>query len=139
MRRLCAPALLAVLVASAAPAAASAAGPFGTYRLVDPIQRPEQFTLRLMRSGKTCRRVAHTRYACFTLSQRGSDELTGVGRLRVAGRRLTFTDGSVAACPGVAGRYTWRLRGSALRVSGARDACAGRRHLFLAGPWKRRG
>jgi len=138
MRRLRLAAALAVaapLIGS--PATALASTPFGSYRLVDPIQRPPEFTLRLMRPGTTCRRVARTTHSCFTLRQRGTLELVGVGRLIVSGHRMLFRDNVTGACPGSAGRYTWRRRSGGLRVSAGSDSCAGRRHLFAAGLWRR--
>jgi hypothetical protein len=120
-----------------APATAMDSGPFGTYRLVDPIQRPPEFTLRLMRPGTTCRRVARTSRSCFTLRQRGTLELVGVGRLIVSGHRMLFRDNVTGACPDSAGRYSWQRRSAGLRVTTRSDRCAGRRHLFAAGLWRR--
>ena len=135
LRLLAALAVVAPLLGS--PATALASGPFGTYLLVDPIQRPPEFTVRLMRPGTTCRRVARTKHSCFTLRQRGSLELVGVGRLTVSGRAMVFRDNVTGACPGSTGQYAWRRRRAGLRVSAGSDACAGRRHLFAAGLWRR--
>lgn len=133
--------IVAALVLAApsigSPAIALASAPYGSYRLVDRIQRPPEFTLRLMRPGTTCRRVARTTHSCFTLRQRGTIELVGVGRLTFSGHRMFFRDSVTGACPGSAGRYTWRRRGAGLRVSAGSDSCAGRRHLFAAGLWRR--
>lgn len=129
----------ATLVAAAilaAPPGAAAAGPYGVYRVVDPIQRPPSFTVRLLRPGAACRRVAHTHRACFTIRQAHASDLIGVGRLTVSGRRLGFRDGVTGACPDRTGHYTWRRVGHRLRLTVLGDNCAGRRHLFTARAWR---
>ncbi len=129
--------LVTLFMAPTGPGVASAAGPWGTYRLVDPVQRPPQFTVRLVRSSAACRRLAGTRGPCFTLRQRGGDELLGSGRVIFSGRRLTFRDSVTGACPGQDGAYTWRHAAHGLRVRAGDDECSGRRHLFVVGVWSR--
>jgi hypothetical protein len=51
------------------------------------------------------------------------------GRLTIAGSKITFHDtGGPLACKGsqAIGAYTWRLQGTKLTLTRARDTCAGR-------------
>jgi hypothetical protein len=129
--------VLAATAALGAGAAAAAASPYGKYRLVDRIEHPARFTLRMLRPGPTCRKVVHTRQRCFTLRQGPATEYIGEGLLSVSGHQLSFRDDVRGSCPGAVGRYTYKQATGGLAVRLVSDSCPGRRHLFLAGLWRR--
>jgi hypothetical protein len=118
--------------------ATASASVFGTWQLVDPIQRPSHFTVRITHRGAYCRALARTRHSCYTIRKGSMGELVDSGRVGVSGHRVSFSDGATGECPGRTGRYTWRRVKRGIRLHGLQDLCAGRRHLFVAGTWKRK-
>jgi hypothetical protein len=50
---------------------------------------------------------------------------------------VSFSDGVTGQCPDRVGRYTWHRVKHGIRLHSLRDLCAGRRHLFVAGTWRR--
>jgi hypothetical protein len=56
-----------------------------------------------------------------------------IGRVQIAGNRVTFQDGTgPLACKGAqkSGTYAWRVAGKRLSFTRVKDACIGRRTVF---------